>query len=337
MIRRLLVPSLGGIVSVVLCAGVLATLTASDLSAASEADAAAAATPFSPPSGLDRAAPLPVDGAVGGAGLIEPRARPASWAVEVGGVVDAVHVTEGQRVAAGAPLVTLRSRAAVAERDAAVAELAAARAELGAASADAAGATARSASSDETARRTSALFARGVATADERDRAERTREADAEAARASGARVSQARARVAAADARRALAEERLAQLTLRAPADAEVLQVLVLPGEHLAPGAAAVVAGDTRVLTARIDLDERDAVRVAPGQRAVVRIEGLPGDLEATVLEVGRRVGRKNVRTDDPTDRLDARFVEVVLGLDAAPPVPVGIRVEGYVLPASS
>jgi HlyD family secretion protein len=52
-------------------------------------------------------------------------------------------------------------------------------------------------------------------------------------------------------------------------------------------------------------------------------------------LVDVGRRVGRKNVRTDDPTDRLDARFVEVVVELDEVPEVPIGIRVNGYLLPS--
>jgi HlyD family secretion protein len=34
-------------------------------------------------------------------------------------------------------------------------------------------------------------------------------------------------------------------------------------------------------------------------------------------VVEVARRMGRKNVRTDDPTERIDTKILEVVLELD--------------------
>lgn len=330
--RRVLVPFVTLGVAGLLCAGLVTTWTASDLSAANAADVEAATADHAPPTGLDTRAALPPDGAIGGAGVVEPRERPASLAFESGGLVDVVHVAEGARVQAGDVLVSLRSASAEAELAAAEADLQAARAELAASGADLAAAQARASSTAEIASRTSALAERGVATPDERDRAARAGEVDGATARGTEARRAQAAARWRAAEARRDAAAERLAQLTLRAPADGEVLQLLVLPGEHVGVGAPAVVLGDTSALHARLDIDERDVVQIQAGARARVRIEGLPDEVTGRVVSVGRRVGRKNVRTDDPTDRVDARFVEVVVALDDAPPVPVGIRVEGFV-----
>jgi len=49
-------------------------------------------------------------------------------------------------------------------------------------------------------------------------------------------------------------------------------------------------------------------------------------------VVEIARRFGRRNVRTDDPAERIDTKVLEVVLALsDAAGLVP-GQRVIGYV-----
>jgi HlyD family secretion protein len=318
-----------------LACGLGSTFAAKDLSEPNDEDKAKANADFAPANPIDVRAPLPIDGAVGGAGLIEPKDRPVSLSAEVSGVVDAVSVVEGQQVQAGDLLLSLRAGPVRADLEAAEADERAAR-----------GATSprpaptptprrpASASSTETARRNQALFDKGVASADERDRAARTAESDQQAARAASSRADQARSRLAAATARKLQAEQRLAQLEIRAPSAGEVLQVLVRPGESVSPGAAAVVVGDTQKLRARLDIDERDAVGVKAGRAARVRIEGMTAEYAATVVDVGRRVGRKNVRTDDPTDRLDARFVEVVVELDEVPEVPIGIRVNGYLLP---
>jgi HlyD family secretion protein len=329
-VNRYLIPSLSVGVGALLVGGVVSALLASDLSAANEADRAAAGAEIS--STLDLRGSLPPSGSIGGAGVLEPKSRPVSLAASAGGVVDRVVAGERERVAAGAVLVTLRADTARADLAAATADLAAARADLQAAQADSDAANARATSSTASAQRTEALFAKAVTTADERDRAVRERDADQGSARAAGARAVQARARVEAAAARVAQAEARLAELEIRAPSAGEVLQVFVLPGEFLPAGGAAAVIGDTSELRARIDIDERDAGQIELGDPALVRIEGRPDAVRGTVVEVGRRVGRKNVRTDDPTERQDARFVEVVVALEGAPPAAIGTRVEGYI-----
>ena len=350
-----LVPSLAALLALLLCSGLAATLSASDLSAANAADRDAASAPFAPPTGLDVTAALTPTGAIGGAGVIEPLDRAVSLASEGSGVVEAVLVTEGATVAAGDVLVRLRGdplRAALAaaeadEREANAEVLRVANGsrveDVRASREDAAAAVARAELSERSAARIEALFASGAATADERDRAVQTARADratadaATARRASGSSsreeaIAIAEARVDAASARRAEAAARVAALELRAPANGEVLRMLVRPGEYVGPTSVVAVVGDTSQLRARLDIDERDVGGVAVGQVALVRIEGVPMPAIGRVVEVGRQVGRKNVRTDDPTDRLDARFVEVVVLLDTAPKVPIGVRVDGSI-----
>lgn len=330
--RALALPAVVGISLLLLVAGLAVSTANGRLTAASAADIDDANAAYTPSTGLDVIAPLPRGGEVGGAGAIEPADRPVSLAPEVSGVVAAVLVAEGDRVVGGQPLVRLRDDTARAELAEAEANRRTAASDLSAAREDAAAAYARAASTTATADRTAALFARDAATMDERDRAERARDADVFTAAAATARIDQAAGRLRASEAREALAEARLAQLELRATADGEVLQVLVRPGEAATPTAAAVVTGDTSRLRARLDLNERDALSVAVGQRARVRIEGAAEDIGGRVVEVARRVGRKNVRTEDPTDRTDARFVETVVELDRSPLVPMGMRVQGYV-----
>ena len=123
---------------------------------------------------------------------------------------------------------------------------------------------------------------------------------------------------------------------TVRAPIAGEVLQVKYRAGEYYQPGGAGealVVMGDTRTLRVRMDVDERDTGALGLGLAAVVRAPAFPGqDFRGQVAEIGRRMGRKNVRTDDPVERNDTKILEVVLSLDAPRGLLVGQRVVGFI-----
>ena len=54
--------------------------------------------------------------------------------------------------------------------------------------------------------------------------------------------------------------------------------------------------------------------------------------DYRGRVEEIGRRMGRKNVRTDDPVERNDTKILEVVLTLEAPRGLLVGQRVVGFI-----
>jgi len=49
-------------------------------------------------------------------------------------------------------------------------------------------------------------------------------------------------------------------------------------------------------------------------------------------VVEVGERMGRKNVRTDDPVERNDTKILEVVALLDFTRDLVVGQQAMGYI-----
>jgi hypothetical protein len=82
-----------------------------------------------------------------------------------------------------------------------------------------------------------------------------------------------------------------------------EVLQVKVRAGEYYQTGGDPLaVLGDTSRMTVRMDVDERDVGRVVLGAPVVVRASAYPGvDFAGRVVEVGRRMGRKNGRADAP------------------------------------
>ncbi len=135
--------------------------------------------------------------------------------------------------------------------------------------------------------------------------------------------VLAARARVSGAQARRDQARAILDRLTIRAPIAGEVLSVKVRAGEYYSPGAGeAVVMGDTRVLRVRMDVEERDIGKIRKGLYAYITADAFPGQrFPGRVIEIGRRMGRKNIRTDDPVERIDTKILEVIIELDKREP----------------
>lgn len=301
---------------------------------------------------------LPVGPLVAGNGVVEPFGREVQVAGEDAGRIAELLVREGQRVEAGAALLRFDDALQRAALASAAADLEAARAELlrlergsrseeiaqAAAEARAAGARARLA--ETVAERTRRLADSGVATVDDAERAREQASAERSAARAAGERrklleagpleeeLMLARARIAGAEARLAQARAQLERRTVRAPSAGEVLQLKYRAGEYYLPGQGEplLLLGDTSRLQVRLDLDERDIGRVAPGHRATVVVQALPGvHFHGTVTELGRRVGRKNVRSDDPVERNDSLILEVLITLDGGTGLVPRQRVLGY------
>ena len=312
--------------------------------------------------GVDDRDPLPPGDFVGGNGIVEPKDREVKLAAPVPGRIARIAVVEGQRVGAGDVLVELEHEVEMAAFGAAEADVMAADAELSrlsrgnrredieSADAEAEAARVRADLAESQLRRTEAIAASGGVSQEEIDRLRRQAEADRASAASldarrravvSGARVeerSAARGRYLAAVARRDQAQAALERLTVRAPFAGEVLQVKYRVGEYVQPGAGdpLVILGDTSELRVRMDVDERDVGKVRVGSTALVRAVAFPGrDFPARVVEIGRRMGRKNVRSDDPAERNDTKILEVVLVLSEPRDLVVGQRVMAYVVRA--
>jgi HlyD family secretion protein len=306
--------------------------------------------------GPDVTAPLPEgEGRVGGNGIVEPAQRETKVAAQVSAVVRGVQVKEGQHVQAGDLLVQLDDAVEQAAQASAQADLDAERATLARTlrglrvedrdqvAAEARALQAKAELSASVLARTELLGKSGAATTDELDRARRQAQTDQASYQATFARLRAAeagsraeditfqRARVAAAEARLAQAHAAVERLAVRAPLEGEVLQVKVRPGELYSPSGSEplVVMGDTRRLRVRMDVDERDIARVTPGATAYVTADAFgTRRFAGKVVEIGRRFGRKNVRTDDPVERNDTKILEVVLELDGNELLVPGQRV---------
>ncbi len=293
-----------------------------------------------------------------GQGIVEPRDRETKVSPDVGGRIDQVVVKEGDHVKAGDAIVLLDARVEKAEAEASEADLAQQKAELArmlagdrhedrmAADAEARSADAKAIEATSVAERTKKAFDGGGATGDELDRAAREADAAKASAELSRARlaasqhgsrledVDSAKARVEASKARLDEANARLAERTVRSPIDGEVLSLKVRAGEYTQPGGDPVaIVGDTSLLRVRVDIDERDLAHLALGAKILARANAFPGvDFGGKVVEIGRRMGRKNVRTDDPIERNDTKILEVVAELESTDKLVVGERVVAFV-----
>lgn len=298
-------------------------------------------------------------GVVGGNGVVEPADRETKVAAQVTAVVAGVLVHEGQQVKQGEVLVQLEDGVERAVLSAAEADLGAERANLtrvqrgvrvedkDAVAAEAQAAKSRADLSAGILVRTEQLAKSGAATPDELERARRQAQTDQATFRATDARlraaeagsrseeVSFQRARVLAAEAKVAQAQAQLERLSVRAPLDGEVLQVKVRKGElySFQGTEPLVVMGDTTRLRVRMDVDERDIARVVLGARAYVTADAFGAErFSGKVVEVGRRFGRKNIRTDDPIEKNDTKVLETVIELESNIRLVPGQRVSSFV-----
>lgn len=320
----------------------------------------AARTAESRVGGEDVKAPLPeFKGRVGGNGVVEPAERETRVAAQVTAVVQKILVAEGAQVKQGDPLVQLSNQVELAALSAAEADLRAERANLertrrglrqedrDAVAAELESARARLELARATQLRTKVLAEQGAMTAEEADKAARqlqaeqagfnTVEARLRAALA-GSRpedVTVAEARVAGAAARVEQARSNVARLLVKAPHDGEVLALKLREGElySFQGTEPLLILGDTRTLKVRMDVDERDVGRVALGAEAYVTADAFGATRFAgKVSQLGRRFGRKNIRTDDPLEKNDTKVLEVVITLkDGAGLIP-GQRVTSYI-----
>jgi HlyD family secretion protein len=293
-------------------------------------------------------------------GRVEPVSEELEVAAEVSGRIARLHVEEGDRVEAGALIATLEhadheARVATARAALAVAEAEELRlvngarveerreAQFAVDQADAALAQAerehqrRVRAADVIPREELDRAASDVAIARARqaEARERARVVDAPARSDERAR---ARAAVAQARARVLEAEAMLAKTTITAPIAGTVLRVARRAGESVSVespnGGHLVTIADLSVLRVRADVDERDVAHLATGQRAYVTADAY-GDRRFTgrVIRISEMLGRKNIRSEEPTEKVDTKVLETLVELDPGQRLPIGLRVDTYIL----
>lgn len=301
----------------------------------------------------------PVGAWIAAPGRIEAVSEEIRVSSELSGRLRSVSVEEGDRIRKGQILAQIENEDFIARVAAAEALVAQREAELlrlvnGARSqerrASEAGQQAARAileNAQREAERRRKLADRDMISRDEADRYERAyRVAEAEYERASQefSLVDAAprdderqRAEAAVSSAKAQLAEARayLEKTYIRSPIDGIILRKFRHAGESVSTqfDSPIVTLADDSSLRVRLDVDETDVARLRVGQAAYVTAEAY-GTHRFTghVFRVGRILGKKNVRTDEPSERVDTKILETLVELDAGQQLPLGLRVDSYV-----
>jgi ABC exporter DevB family membrane fusion protein len=302
---------------------------------------------------------------VAGPGRVEPASEDIKIGSELSGRLKVVNVEEGDAIRRGQVLAELENSDYRAQVDSARANVIARESTLrkvinGArhqeraeawSSVDEAKAVMENAKSERNRRQE--LFSAGVVSREELDRY--AREADVakakyEAAVQQHALVdddareedqSLAEADVKLAQAQLDEAEARYQKTFIRSPIDGNVLRKHHRSGESVSNSSTVpdpiLTIGDRKSLRVRVDVDETDVSKVSVGQQAYVTADAFGKQkFWGHVVRVGQQLGPKNVRTDEPTEKVDTKILETLVELDAGSTLPDGLRVDAFIVPDS-
>lgn len=128
-----------------------------------------------------------------------------------------------------------------------------------------------------------------------------------------------------------------LKRLTVEAPMEGVVLRVNVRPGEFALSGQSSeplILLGDCGPLRVRVQVDEEDALRIAPGQTAEGFVRGCVRQrLDLKFVRIEPQVKPKQILSGATTERVDTRVLVVLYEIVASPkPVYVGQQVDVFI-----
>ncbi|NEP29575.1 HlyD family efflux transporter periplasmic adaptor subunit, partial [Moorena sp. SIO3I6] len=103
----------------------------------------------------------------------------------------------------------------------------------------------------------------------------------------------------------------------VRSPRSGQVLKVQTWPGEIVSNNGI-VEIGQTDKMYVNAEVYETDIKNVRLGQTVKILSDGVVGDLQGIVDEVGLQIGTKDVLGTDPVADADARVVEVKIRLNS-------------------
>lgn len=101
----------------------------------------------------------------------------------------------------------------------------------------------------------------------------------------------------------------------VRSPQDGQILKIHTWAGE-LVNNEGIVAIGNTKQMYVTAEVYETDINQVKLGQSATIKAEGIVGDLQGVVDEIGLQIATKDVLGTDPVADADARVVEVKIRL---------------------
>jgi ABC exporter DevB family membrane fusion protein len=300
---------------------------------------------------------------IAGPGRVEPNSEDIKIGSELSGRLKTVFVEEGDPIHRGQVLAELENadylaevesaKASVVAREAALRKVinGARRQERNEAWSSVGEAKAVMENAQSESRRRRELFAAGVVSREELDRY--ASEADVAQAKYEAAVEQHSLVDDHAREEDRSLAEADLqlakAQLDeararyektfIRSPIDGCVLRKHHRSGESVSNSSTVpdpvLTIGDRKILRVRMDVDETDVSRVRVGQKAYVTADAFGGQkFWGHVVRVGQQLGPKNIRTDEPAERVDTKILETLVELDRGEQLPDGLRVDAFIVP---
>jgi ABC exporter DevB family membrane fusion protein len=134
-------------------------------------------------------------------------------------------------------------------------------------------------------------------------------------------------------------AQARYEKTFIRSPIDGSVLRKHHRSGESVSNSSTVpdpiLTIGDRQTLRVRVDVDETDVSKVRVGQKAYVTADAFGKQkFWGHVVRVGQQLGPKNVRTDEPTEKVDTKILETLVELDSGSTLPDGLRVDAFIVP---
>lgn len=134
-------------------------------------------------------------------------------------------------------------------------------------------------------------------------------------------------------------AQARYEKTFIRSPIEGTVLRKHHRSGESVSNSSTVpdpiLTIGDRKTLRVRVDVDETDVSKVQVGQRAYVTADAYgTKKFWGRVVRLGQQLGPKNVRTDEPTERVDTKILETLVELDPGSQLPDGLRVDAFIVP---
>jgi HlyD family secretion protein len=149
--------------------------------------------------------------------------------------------------------------------------------------------------------------------------------------------IAAAKAQMESAKAQLAEKEAVYAKTFLKAPFDGTILRKHHRTGESITNSSVTpdpvFTIGDVDRLRIRVDVDETDVGRVTEGQKVYVTAPAYPEQrFWGRVIRVAGQLGHKNVRTDDPMEKVDTKILETLVQMDPGSHLPVGLRVDAFI-----
>lgn len=128
------------------------------------------------------------------------------------------------------------------------------------------------------------------------------------------------------------LAKAQFAKTRIRAPIAGTILKKSLKAGETIVALSPTplLTLGDLSRLRVRADIDEYDVGRIEIGRSATITADAFPARaFKGQVVQIGQRMGRRNIQSDRPAEKVDVKILEAVIELEQSARLPIGLRVD--------